>query len=119
MTFGEKKVIAYHEAGHALVGWLLEYTDALLKVTIVPRTSNIAGFAQYLPKESSLYSQEQMFDMMCMALGGRVAESVIFNKISTGNVFLLQSYRRFFLAFLYSCIFENDNISKIFFFNFE
>lgn len=84
MTVGEKKVIAYHESGHALVGWLLEHTDALLKVTIVPRTSNIAGFAQYIPKESTLYSREQLFDMMCMALGGRVAESVIFNCITTG-----------------------------------
>ncbi|XP_053401896.1 paraplegin-like [Mercenaria mercenaria] len=84
MTFGEKKVIAYHESGHALVGWLLEHTDALLKVTIVPRTSNIGGFAQYLPKETSLYSKEHLFDMMCMALGGRVAESVIFNKVTTG-----------------------------------
>lgn len=84
LTYGDKKVIAYHEAGHAVVGWLLEHTDALLKVTIVPRTTNILGFAQYLPKENQLYSNEQLFEMMCMALGGRVAESVIFNSITNG-----------------------------------
>lgn len=85
----EKKVIAYHESGHALVGWLLEHTDALLKVTIVPRTSGVGGFAQYLPKENKMYSKEQLFDIMCMALGGRVAETVIFNHLSTGKLSLL------------------------------
>uniref|UniRef100_T1JVY2 AAA+ ATPase domain-containing protein n=1 Tax=Tetranychus urticae TaxID=32264 RepID=T1JVY2_TETUR len=81
---GEKKVVAYHECGHALTGWLLKHTDALLKVTIVPRTNNVLGFAQYLPSEQQLYSKEELFDKMCMALGGRVAESVIFNRISSG-----------------------------------
>ncbi|CAH1269027.1 SPG7 [Branchiostoma lanceolatum] len=80
----ERKVVAYHESGHALVGWLLEHTDALLKVTIVPRTSAALGFAQYLPKEQYLYSQEELFDRMCMALGGRAAEAIIFNRVTTG-----------------------------------
>ncbi|XP_012279445.1 paraplegin [Orussus abietinus] len=80
----EKRVVAYHEAGHALVGWLLEHTDALLKVTIVPRTTMALGFAQYTPADQKLYNQEQLFDRMCMALGGRVAESLVFNKITTG-----------------------------------
>jgi len=81
---GERKVIAYHESGHALVGWLLKYTDALLKVTIVPRTSAVLGFAMNLPSDQKLYSQEELFEKMCMALGGRVAESLTFNRVSTG-----------------------------------
>lgn len=80
----EKKVIAYHECGHALVGWLLEHTDALLKVSIVPRTTNVLGFSRVLPSDQKLYTQEQLFERMCMALGGRVAESVMFNHISSG-----------------------------------
>ncbi|XP_067140149.1 mitochondrial inner membrane m-AAA protease component paraplegin [Centruroides vittatus] len=80
----EKKVIAYHECGHAIMGWMLKYTDALLKVSIVPRTTNVLGFAQYLPSDQKLYSSEELFEKMCMALGGRVAESLTFNKISTG-----------------------------------
>ena len=80
----ERKVIAYHESGHALVGWLLKYTDALLKVTIVPRTSAVLGFAMNLPSDQKLYSQEELFDKMCMALGGRVAESLTFNRVTTG-----------------------------------
>lgn len=80
----EKRVIAFHECGHALVGWLLKYTDALMKVSIVPRTTNVLGFAQYLPTDQKLYSTEELFERMCMALGGRVAETIIFNHISTG-----------------------------------
>ncbi|XP_052873650.1 paraplegin [Anopheles cruzii] len=80
----ERRVIAFHESGHALVGWLLPNSDVLLKVTIVPRTSLALGFAQYTPKEQKLYSREQLFDKMCMALGGRAAESLIFNRITTG-----------------------------------
>jgi len=80
----EKRVIAFHECGHALVGWLLKYTDALMKVSIVPRTTNVLGFAQYLPTDQKLYSTEELFERMCMALGGRVAESVTFNRVSTG-----------------------------------
>ena len=80
----ERKIIAYHESGHALVGWLLKHTDALLKVTIVPRTSAVLGFAMSFPTDRKLYSQEELFDKMCMALGGRVAESIIFNRVTTG-----------------------------------
>lgn len=80
----EKRVVAYHEAGHALVGWLLEHTDALLKVTIVPRTNRALGFAQFTTSDQKLYSKEQLFERMCMAMGGRVAESLTFNKITTG-----------------------------------
>nr|XP_054917618.1 paraplegin-like isoform X3 [Dermacentor andersoni] len=84
MSLTEKEVVAFHECGHALVGWLMEHTDALMKVSIVPRTSNALGFAQYLPSDQKLYSYEQLFQKMCMALGGRVAESVTFNRVSTG-----------------------------------
>jgi len=80
----ERKVIAYHESGHALVGWLLPNSDVLLKVTIVPRTSLALGFAQYTPSEQQLYSKEELFDKMCMALGGRAAENVVFDQITTG-----------------------------------
>lgn len=84
MSPQEKKVIAYHECGHALMGWLLKHTDALMKVSIVPRTTNVLGFAQYLPSDQKLYSTEELFERMCMALGGRVAESLVFNHVSTG-----------------------------------
>ena len=80
----ERTVVAYHESGHALVGWMLQHTDALLKVTIIPRTSAALGFAQYTPLDKKLFSPEEMMDRMCMALGGRVAESLTFNKITTG-----------------------------------
>lgn len=80
----EREIVAYHESGHALVGWLLEHTDALLKVTIIPRTSAALGFAQYSPKDRKLFSQEELFDRMCMMLGGRAAENVVFNRITTG-----------------------------------
>ncbi|CAN8000685.1 unnamed protein product [Ixodes pacificus] len=85
MSLTEKEVVAFHECGHALVGWLLEHTDALLKVSIVPRTSNALGFSQYLPTDQKLYSYDQLFQKMCMALGGRVAESLTFNRVSTGE----------------------------------
>ncbi|XP_012259644.2 paraplegin [Athalia rosae] len=84
MSPTEKRVVAYHEAGHALVGWMLEHTDALLKVSIVPRTNLALGFAQYTPTDQKLFSKEQLFERMCMALGGRVAESLTFNKVTTG-----------------------------------
>ncbi|XP_076863513.1 mitochondrial inner membrane m-AAA protease component AFG3L1 [Brachyhypopomus gauderio] len=79
----EKKTVAYHEAGHAIVGWFLEHADPLLKVSIIPRGKGL-GYAQYLPKEQYLYTREQLFDRMCMMLGGRVAEQVFFGKITTG-----------------------------------
>ena len=63
---------------------MLKHTDALLKVTIIPRTNNALGFAQYTPHDKKLYSPEDLMDRMCMALGGRVAESLIFNRVTTG-----------------------------------
>jgi cell division protease FtsH len=80
----EKKTVAYHEAGHAVAGWFLEHADPLLKVSIVPRGSAALGYNQFLPREVSLYSKEQLLDMMCMALGGRVAEELVFKVITTG-----------------------------------
>lgn len=80
----EKKIVAYHEAGHAVTGWFLEHADPLVKVSIVPRGVAALGYAQYLPKEQFLYQSEQLFDEMCMALGGRAAEEIVFKKISTG-----------------------------------
>ncbi len=80
----EKKVIAYHEAGHAICGWFLEHASPLVKVTIVPRGIGTLGYAQYLPKEQYLVTTEQLQDRMCMTLGGRAAEEVFFDKISTG-----------------------------------
>jgi cell division protease FtsH len=80
----EKKIVAYHEAGHAIAGWFLEHTDPLVKVSIVPRGVAALGYAQYLPKEQFLYNIEQLTDEMCMALGGRAAEELVFGKISTG-----------------------------------
>lgn len=80
----EKEIIAYHEAGHAICGWFLEHADPLLKVTIIPRGVAALGYAQYLPKEQYLYRTEQLMDMMCMTLGGRAAEELVFGKISTG-----------------------------------
>ncbi|KAK2842814.1 hypothetical protein Q5P01_013014 [Channa striata] len=79
----EKKTVAYHEAGHAVVGWFLQHADPLLKVSIIPRGKGL-GYAQYLPREQYLYSREQLFDRMCMTLGGRVAEQVFFGRITTG-----------------------------------
>lgn len=80
----EKKIVAYHEAGHAIAGWFLEHCDPLVKVSIVPRGVAALGYAQYLPKEQFLYTTEQLIDEMCMALGGRAAEQIVFGKISTG-----------------------------------
>lgn len=80
----EKKIVAYHEAGHAVAGWFLEHADPLVKVSIVPRGAAALGYAQYLPNEQFLYQTEQLLDEMCMALGGRAAEEIIFGKISTG-----------------------------------
>lgn len=80
----EKKIVAYHEAGHAVAGWFLEHADPLVKVSIVPRGVAALGYAQYLPKEQFLYQTEQLIDEMCMTLGGRAAEEIVFGKISTG-----------------------------------
>lgn len=79
----EKKVVAFHEAGHAVAGWFLEHADPLLKVSIIPRGRGL-GYAQYLPKEQFLYTTEQLLDRMCMTLGGRVSEEIFFKRITTG-----------------------------------
>ncbi len=83
ITPEEKQAIAFHEAGHATVSWILEHAAPLVKVTIVPRGQSL-GAAWYLPEERLIVRPEQMLDEMCAALGGRAAEKVIFNKISTG-----------------------------------
>jgi cell division protease FtsH len=83
ITPEEKKAIAYHEAGHATVSWMLEHAAPLVKVTIVPRGQSL-GAAWYLPEERLIVRPNQMLDEMCAALGGRAAEQVIFNEISTG-----------------------------------
>ena len=83
ITSEEKEVIAFHEAGHATISWLLQYAHPLVKVTIVPRGQSL-GAAWYLPEERTITTTEQILDQMCSALGGRAAEEVIFNKISTG-----------------------------------
>ena len=83
ITPEEKKTIAFHEAGHATVSWMLEHAAPLVKVTIVPRGQSL-GAAWYLPEERQIVRTEQMLDEMCATLGGRAAEDIIFNKISTG-----------------------------------
>ncbi|MGJ8735142.1 ATP-dependent zinc metalloprotease FtsH [Zobellia laminariae] len=83
ITPGEKETIAYHEAGHATTSWMLEHAAPLVKVTIVPRGQSL-GAAWYLPEERLIVRPEQMLDEMCATMGGRAAEKVIFNKISTG-----------------------------------
>ena len=83
VTPDEKRAVAFHEAGHATISWMLEHAAPLVKVTIVPRGRSL-GAAWYLPEERLIVRSEQMLDEMCAALGGRAAEKVIFNKISTG-----------------------------------
>ena len=93
ITPEEKETIAYHEAGHAIVSWLLEYAAPLVKVTIVPRGQSL-GAAWYLPEERQIVRTEQMLDEMCAALGGRAAEKIIFDKISTGALSDLEKVTR-------------------------
>jgi AFG3 family protein len=84
MSVEEKSIVAHHEAGHAVAGWFLEHADPLLKVTIIPRSSGALGYAQYLPKEVFLRTQEQIMDIVKMALAGRAAEEVFFGRVTTG-----------------------------------
>ena len=93
ITQEEKKTIAFHEAGHAMVSWLLEFAAPLVKVTIVPRGQSL-GAAWYLPEERMIVRAEQMLDEMCATLGGRAAEKVIFDKISTGALSDLEKVTR-------------------------
>lgn len=90
----EKRIIAYHEAGHAVSGWFLEHAHPLVKVTIVPRGVAALGYAQYLPKEVYIRTTDHLMDDMCMSLGGRAVEELIFGKISTGALSDLQHVTR-------------------------
>jgi cell division protease FtsH len=83
ITPKEKQVISYHEAGHALVGWMLEHVDPLVKVSIIPRGKSL-GSAWYLPEEHQILTKSQLFERLCVMLAGRASESLIFNEISSG-----------------------------------
>ena len=93
ITEEEKNTIAFHEAGHAMVSWMLEFAAPLVKVTIVPRGKSL-GAAWYLPEERMIVRTEQMLDEMCATLGGRAAEKIMFNKISTGALSDLEKVTR-------------------------
>ena len=80
----QRRTVAYHESGHAVAGWFSKNSAPLLKLTIIPRAKGSLGFAQYLPDEVSLYTKEQLCDMITVALGGRIAEEIFFGKITTG-----------------------------------
>jgi AFG3 family protein len=84
MSKDERSIVAHHEAGHAVAGWFLEHADPLLKVTIIPRSSGALGYAQYLPKEVFLRTQDQIMDIVSMALAGRAAEEIFFGRVTTG-----------------------------------
>ena len=90
----EKRIIAYHEAGHAVSGWFLEHAHPLVKVTIVPRGVAALGYAQYLPKEVYIRTTDHLLDDMAMSLGGRAVEELVFGKISTGALSDLQHVTR-------------------------
>lgn len=112
----EKKIVAYHEAGHAVAGWFLEHADPLVKVSIVPRGIAALGYAQYLPKEQFLYQTEQLLDEMSMALGGRAAEEIIFGKISTGALSDLERVTK--MAYSIVTIYGmNDKIGNVSFYD--
>ena len=108
----EKKTIAYHEAGHATVSWMLEYASPLVKVTIVPRGKSL-GAAWYLPEERQLTTTEQMLDEICAAMGGRAAEKVFFGRISTGALSDLEKVTKMAYAMvsMYGLSKEVGNIS--------
>ncbi|TMI73442.1 MAG: ATP-dependent metallopeptidase FtsH/Yme1/Tma family protein [Bacteroidetes bacterium] len=112
----EKKIIAYHEAGHAICGWYLEHAYPLLKVTIVPRGTAALGYAQYTPKEQYLYNTDQLIDQICMTLGGRASEDIFFNKISTGAQNDLQQITRIAYAMV-SVYGMNDKVGNISFYD--
>lgn len=84
MSKSERQTVALHESGHAVAGWFLQYADPLLKVSIMPRSNGALGFAQYLPEEMALHSQEAILDKIAVSLGGRAAEELFVGKISTG-----------------------------------
>lgn len=84
MSLEEKKTVAYHEAGHAICGWFLQFADPLVKVSIIPRGQGALGYAQYLPKDQYLVSKEQYKHRMIMTLGGRVSEELHFDTVTSG-----------------------------------
>jgi len=109
----EKRVIAYHEAGHAVAGWFFVFANPLVKVSIVPRGIAALGYAQYLPKEQYIYQTNQMLDEICVALGGRVAEFLILGKISTGALSDLEKVTRmaYNMIIIYGMSVKLGNIS--------
>ncbi|MEO6001174.1 MAG: ATP-dependent zinc metalloprotease FtsH [Chitinophagaceae bacterium] len=112
----EKRIIAYHEAGHAICGWYLEHAYPLLKVTIVPRGVAALGYAQYTPKEQYLYNTDQLFDQICMSLGGRASEELNFGKISTGAQNDLQQITR--MAYAMVTVYGmNDKVGNVSFYD--
>jgi AFG3 family protein len=112
----EKRIIAYHEAGHAICGWFLEHAYPLLKVTIVPRGTAALGYAQYTPKEQYLYNTDQLQDQICMTLGGRASEDIFFGKISTGAQNDLQQITR--IAYAMVTVYGmNDKLGNISFYD--
>ena len=115
VTEEEKKTIAFHEAGHATVSWLLEHAAPLVKVTIVPRGQSL-GAAWYLPEERMIVRTEQMLDEMCATMGGRAAEKIIFNKISTGALSDLEKVTRQARAMV-SVYGLNDTLGNITFYD--
>jgi AFG3 family protein len=112
----EKKIIAYHEAGHAVCGWFLEHAYPLLKVTIVPRGTAALGYAQYTPKEQYLYNTDQLDDQICMTLGGRASEEIFFGKISTGAQNDLQQITRIGYAMV-TVYGMNDKVGNVSFYD--
>ncbi|MEY3237101.1 MAG: hypothetical protein RI883_1202 [Bacteroidota bacterium] len=115
ITPEEKKAIAYHEAGHATISWLLEHAHPLVKVTIVPRGHSL-GAAWYLPEERSITTTEQILDEMCSALGGRASEKITFGKISTGALSDLEKVTKQAYAMV-SIYGLNDRIGNISFYD--
>ena len=115
ISSAEKKVIAYHESGHASASWLLEHAHPLVKVTIVPRGRSL-GAAWYLPEERQITTTEQLFDEMCAALGGRAAEEIIFGKISTGALSDLEKVTKqaYSMVTIYGL---NDKIGNVSFYD--
>jgi cell division protease FtsH len=112
----EKKIIAFHEAGHAICGWYLEHAYPLLKVTIVPRGTAALGYAQYTPKEQYLYNTDQLNDQICMTLGGRASEEIFFSKISTGAQNDLQQITK--IAYAMVTVYGmNDKVGNISFYD--
>jgi AFG3 family protein len=112
----EKKVIAYHESGHAVAGWYLEHAHPLVKVTIVPRGTAALGYAQYLPKEMYIRNTDHLLDDMCMSLGGRAVEELVFGKISTGALSDLQHVTKMAYAMI-SIYGMSDKIGNISFYD--